>query len=78
MKFRNDLEMWHKYREMAEHFVKTAKFQEIRLINECKFYVFDDSFEEYCRCEEVKRKGDFYSGEECWKCKFYEMSKKEK
>ena len=78
MEFRNDLEKWHKYREMAEHFAKTAKFQEIHLINECIFYVFDNSFEEYCRCKKVKRKGDFHSEEECWKCEFYEMSKREK
>lgn len=76
MEFQNDLEMWHKYREMAEHFVKTAKFQENHLINKCVHYIFDDVFEEYCRCRKIKRDGDFDSKNECWKCGFYEHNGK--
>ena len=72
MKFRNDLEMWHKYFEYATHSAKTAMFQEIRLIRHCIFYVFDDAYEEHCRCKKVKREGDFDSKKECWQCEFYE------
>ena len=74
MKCKNDLEMWHKYVEFAEHLKKTARFQEIRLINKCVYYVFDEVFEEHCRCQKIERKGDFNSKNECWKCKFYGIS----
>lgn len=72
MKFKNDLELWHTYRELAEHLSKTATFQEIELINLCVYYFYDeDACEEYCRCEKINRQKDFNSKEECYKCKFY-------
>lgn len=73
MEFRNDLEMWHKYAEFAEHLKKIARFQEIHLISQCIYYVFDGAFGEYCKCPKIERKGDFKSENECWKCGFYEI-----
>ena len=74
MQYKNDLEMWHKY--VAEHLKKTARFQEIRLINQCIHYFFDnEAFEEYCKCPKIKREKDFNSENECWNCEFYEMTK---
>lgn len=81
MKFKNALEMWHKYLEFLEHLVKTARFQEIHLIHQCIHYVLDDACEEYCRCPKHERKEDWaestpiISGNECWKCPFFEVSK---
>jgi hypothetical protein len=72
MKFKSDLEMWHKFVEFAEYLKFAASCQEDQLISRCVFYHWDnDAFEEYCDCPDISRSGDFKSKKECWKCPFY-------
>lgn len=75
MKFKSDLEMWHKIGEFAETLKKVAMFQENSEIRECKFYEFDEAFEEHCH--NPKRtdlaQNDHFSKNECWKCPYREL-----
>ena len=67
--FKNDLEMWHEVKEFSKVLERLAEFNEIRLINLCRFYEWDsDASEEYCYNCAIIRKKDFNSKEECWKC----------
>ena len=72
MEFRNDLDMWHQFRDFAETLSILSKFHEHQLIHECVDYAFDSgASEERCSNPKKMRKGDFDSLEECWKCPFY-------
>ena len=80
MKYPNsDLGMWHTFAEVAEHLKFVAEAEEQRLYSQCEFYSYDDhAFEEYCNHPEIKRNKDFVAKDECWKCKFFCIPKKEK
>ena len=75
MKFKHDLERWHKMREFAEELAKMADFYEIIEINKCIHYEFDNqSAEEYCwHPSKIGEYGDAFglNGESkniCWLC----------
>jgi len=71
-KYKNDLEMWHKFAEFAEHIKFVAEAEEYTLYSKCAYYSWDDyAFEEYCNCDKIERSKDFEAKEECWKCPFY-------
>lgn len=72
MKFKNDLEMWHQFREFAKLLRQVAEFQEHQLAHECVDYAFDSgASEEMCSNSDITRATDFDSSEECWKCPSY-------
>ena len=74
MKFKNDLEMWHKFAEVAEQMRFVAKTKERELIFRCAYFDWDgEASEEYCYCPHIHREKDFVAEEECWKCPYYEM-----
>jgi len=82
MKYKNDLEMWHKFSEFAEQLKFVAHAEEHSLIFKCRFYSEEEDcglsiFEEHCDHPSIKRKGDFNSDNECWKCRFYKQKKEE-
>lgn len=80
MKYKNDLEMWHKFAEFAEHLKFVSEAEEQKLYSECVHYSYDDAaFEEYCKCPKIiARTKDFEAKEECWKCGFFELRKVKK
>jgi len=72
MKYKNDLQMWHKFAEFADHLKFVAKAQEQTLYSECVHYHWDnDAFEEDCNNGNIVRKEDFDAQAECWNCPFY-------
>jgi len=72
MKYKNDLEMWHSFLVVTKEIAFVAQAELHRLQGKCKFYSWDNrAFEEYCNHPMIKRKGDFDSDKECYKCKFY-------
>lgn len=73
MKYKSsDLGMWHHFAEVAEQMKFVAKTEEHHLIGECDYYSWDnEAFEENCNCEQIKRKKDFDSDKECFKCSYY-------
>jgi len=76
--FKSTLERYHMFGVLAEELKRYSKSKEGDEIRKCKFYEFDEAFEEYChskeRCKkEGKRDNDFDSKEECWKCPFREV-----
>lgn len=74
MKCKNDLEMWHKFAEFAEHLKFVAEAEEQALYSQCIHYHFNrESFEEHCNCDKIERNKDFEAKNECWKCPFYTM-----
>jgi len=74
MKYKNDLDMWHKFAEFADHLRFVAEDQERRLFEKCKSYEYDDeAYEEYCNQEKIVRQGDFSARRECWKCPYYQI-----
>jgi hypothetical protein len=76
MSFKNDIEMWHKFADFAEHLKFVAHAQEQKLYSQCVFYSYDDAaFEEYCNNEKIIRRIDFEACNECWKCPFYATKK---
>jgi hypothetical protein len=76
MSFKNDIAMWHKFAEFADHLKFVANAQEQTLYSLCEFYSYDDAaFEEYCKNEKIIRRIDFDARSECWKCRFYAMKK---
>ena len=71
MKFKHDIEMWHKIREFSKELENISGIYERASINRCAFFSYDDeAFEEDCCCPE-KEKSDFNSEKECWKCSHY-------
>ncbi len=83
MRFKNDLEMWHRMGEFARHLNVVAGHSENKLIRRCKYYEYDSgAAEEICRCPSTKWEGgfptgklttDFHSSDECYKCEFREV-----
>ncbi len=80
MKFKHDLEMWHKIGEFAKHLVQMADWNEIKEIKKCKHYEFDgQSAEDYCHHPSIL--GDFGAAyplngkakETCWECYLREV-----
>jgi len=78
MKYRNDLEMWHRFLVVAKEIAFVAQAEMHKLQMECKFYSWDNgAFEEYCNHPEIDRKRDFIADDECWKCKFFTTKESE-
>lgn len=79
MPYKNDLEMWHKFKEYSEHLKFVAEMMEDQLIDLCGFYDYDrGACESYCHCPDIDRSNstkDFDPCEECWKCPHRKLKK---
>lgn len=82
MEFKHALERWHKIREFSVMLSQYAEFKEIKEINKCIHYEFDNqSAEEYCH--HPSKLGEYgaafglngKSDEICWQCPKYEVQK---
>lgn len=75
LKFKSDIEMWHKVKEFADTLVRIASISELHELHKCRFYEFDEASEEVCHNPKVKTNGDFDGTKECWKCEHRELKK---
>lgn len=79
IKYKNELEMWHQFKEFAEELSMVSTFNEIRLAKACYSYGYDSgASEEHCSHIGIERTKDFNSLDECWKCPYYSEGKVKK
>ena len=76
MEHKNDLELWHMFTIFAKKLIEVAQFNEMLLIHCCQYYHINETFEEYCKCPDIKRDKDFKSEKECYKCSFFKFKLK--